>query len=35
VLGLGGNKTIIKEEIQKIFGKLTTLKDIQNIQAQA
>ena len=35
VLSLGANKKLVKQQIQKKFGKLTTLKDIQNIQVQA
>ena len=34
VLSLGANKKLVKQQIQKKFGKLTTLKDIQNIQAR-
>lgn len=35
VLSLGANKKLVKQQIQKKFGKLTTLKDTQNIQARA
>ena len=35
VLSLGPNKKLVKLHIQKKFGKLTTLKDMQNIQARA
>ena len=34
-LKLGANKKLVKQEIQKKFGKVTTLKDIQNIRARA
>ena len=32
VLKLGANKKLVKQQIQKKFGKVTTLKDIQNIR---
>ena len=32
MLKLGANKKLVKQQIQKKFGKVTTLKDIQNIQ---
>ena len=32
VLDLGANKKLVKQQIQRKFGKVTTLKDIQNIR---
>ena len=35
VLKFSANKKLVKQQIQKKFGKVTTLKDIQNIHARA
>lgn len=35
ILRLGGNKKLVKQEILKKFGKVTTLKDIQNLRDRA
>ena len=35
MLKLGAKKKLVKQQIQKKFGKMTTLKDIQNVHDQA